>query len=175
MPASGESGAKGGDDARRARSTRLARLVPSLARKAYRRRGFASDEVIARWREIVGGELAELSAPVRLRFPRDRRRGGVLEMRIEPAQATRLQHQESEILERVNMYFGYRAVERLQLVQGPVAERRNARRGARARREPPADSPARAQAQRLAEPVADDELRALLSRWGAEILDEKGD
>jgi len=167
-----KDGVKKPADQRRARATRLARLVPGLARKAYRRRGFASDEVIARWRDIVGDELAALCVPVRLRFPRDRRRGGVLEMRIEAAYATRLQHQESDILERVNMYFGYRAVERLKLVQGPLPQNREPQGNERKRGTPAPDSPAQERAERLAKPVADDKLRALLSRWGAEILDD---
>jgi len=158
---------------RRGRATRLARLVPPLARKAYRRRGFVSDEALARWNDIVGEDLARTTVPLRLRFARGARRGGILELRVEPAAATTLQHRSEEIKARINRYFGYEAVARLSLLQGPVEA------PTRSNKENPEQLPAgesqhRAEAERLTKDIEDDRLRNVLSRWGAEILESDG-
>lgn len=156
---------------RRGRTMRLARLVPPLARKAYRRRGFVSDEVLARWPEIVGEDLARTSRPLRLRFGRGARRGGVLEMRVEPAAATALQHRSEEIKARINRYFGYEAVARLSLLQGPVGREPQDDVSRNTTRSPAGESQHRNEAERLTKDIADDRLRDVLTRWGAEILD----
>ncbi len=163
-----EADVKPASDERRGRSVALARLVPALARKAYRARGFAQETVISRWPEIVGRELAEIALPWRLRFRRGARNEGTLEIRVESAHATLLQHQEPIILARVNGFFGYRAVARIRLIQAPVAVRAP-RPDAVARAVTP-DSRSEKRAERLAKPVEDATLRAILKCWGAEIL-----
>jgi len=155
---------------RRGRATRLARLVPPLARKAYRRRGFVNDEALAHWAEIVGEELAQTTVPLRLRFGRGARRGGILELRVEPAVATAVQHRSEEIRARLNRYFGYEAVSTLRLVQGSVEERRKVP-ATGSRQSADSESQHRIVAERLTKDIEDDRLRCLLSRWGAEILD----
>jgi len=153
---------------RRGHAVALARLVPPLARKAYRVRGFAQATVISRWPEIVGRALADVTVPARLRFGRGERTDGVLEVRIESAFAAELQHREPEILDRVNAFFGYSAVARLRLVHGLPASRHPRPQAATPAAAP--DSRSRSQAERLAKPVEDVTLRDILKRWGAEIL-----
>lgn len=155
---------------RRGRATRLARLVPPLARKAYRQRGFANDEALAHWAEIVGADLAQTTVPLRLRFGRGSRRGGILELRVEPAAATAVQHRSEEIRTRLNRYFGYEAVSRLRLLQGPVKSA-PPDGGDSARRRAGGESPHRGDAERLTKDIEDARLRHVLSRWGAEILE----
>lgn len=158
---------------RRGRAVALARLVPPLARKAYRARGFAQATVISRWPEIVGRALADVTVPTRLQFRHGERTDGVLEVRIESAFAAELQHREPEILARINAFFGYRAVARLRLVHGLPATRRPRPEAAALATTP--DSRSRTEAERLAKSVEDDTLRDILKRWGAEILASAGD
>jgi hypothetical protein len=77
--------------------------------------------------------------------------------------ALEIQHASDVILERVNRFFGWSAVGRLALRQGPLS-----------RRERPAASraPDAAEVAEVAETlssVEDDELRAALARLGASI------
>ncbi len=87
---------------------------------ALRRRGFAEGEVIARWPDIVGPELAALTAPERLQQRRGDVAGAVLHIRVAGAAAVELQHMAPTVLERINGFYGYRAVDRIKLVQGPI-------------------------------------------------------
>jgi len=87
---------------------------------ALRRRGFAEGEVIARWPDIVGAELAALTAPEKLQQRRGDLAGAVLHIRVAGAAAVELQHMAPTVLERINGFYGYRAVDRIKLVQGPL-------------------------------------------------------
>jgi len=97
----------------------IARELPDVTRSALARRGFAAARAIADWPEIVGPGLAESSAPERLIRGRDAD-SATLVVRVRPAAALELQHWIPQVIERVNSYFGFRAVGHIRLVQGPV-------------------------------------------------------
>lgn len=102
--------------------TRLAAFVPRVARSAFKRHGFAEVDILTRWPAIVGAHLAAHSLPERLRFTRDKSAdaGGVLTVRVEGGMGVELQHLEPLVVDRINTYCGYRAVQALRIVQGPV-------------------------------------------------------
>ncbi len=102
-----------------AASARLAGEVARITAPVLGKRGFASAQLIAEWASIVGAELADKITPDRLAFPRGERRDGTLRVRVAPGLAPEIQHRSPLILERINAFFGYRAVSRLALVQGP--------------------------------------------------------
>jgi hypothetical protein len=105
----------------RARGPRaLDDLAKRLTDPALRRAGFAQSDIIARWPHIVGPVFAAQCLPRALRFPPGLKRGGTLEVLVEGPLALQLQHAAPLILERLNSYFGWSAVERLKLVHGAV-------------------------------------------------------
>ena len=97
-------------------------LMPEIGRAAFRRFGFVQSSVVSRWDEIVGVRYAAVSAPEAIRFPVGKKSEGTLELTVEGAHATMMQHVLPEIIERVNRFFGYGAVARIKVRQGVVAK-----------------------------------------------------
>jgi hypothetical protein len=107
-------------------SKRVGTFVPALVREAFRRRGFTNIDVVLRWREIVGPELAEQTWPLRIEWPR-RHEGALrpdgtaepgrqrtrLVVGAAPARALEVEYAKHDIVERVNRYLGYRAATEL--------------------------------------------------------------
>lgn len=104
---------------------------------AARARGFASTALLSEWDSIVGAELAAFTMPDRVIWPRRRENdsdaepvqnrrgdGAVLVLRVDGPRAIEVQHRSDQILERVNTYFGYRAVVEMRILQAPIARRR---------------------------------------------------
>ncbi|MSO64445.1 MAG: DUF721 domain-containing protein [Alphaproteobacteria bacterium] len=103
----------------RARRTRpLREIVHTLTKGAFRQHGFAQHEILTRWATVVGDTLAQHTAPERLQFQRGG--GATLTVRCEGSFAPELQHLTPLVIERINAYFGYRAIARLAIVQGPL-------------------------------------------------------
>ena len=108
----------------------LGTILPKASAAAFRKRGFAHARILSGWREIVGEAIAAGSCPERLSFAREERGGATLRIRVSGGLALELQHLEPIVVERINTHFGYRAVERLSLVQGPAPVARPEPRGA---------------------------------------------
>ena len=81
--------------------------------------GQGAGALTARWREVVGADIARRTEPVKLVRGRN---GGPssLEIRVAGPAAAIVQHQAHEILARVNLFLGPDAVQKLRIVQGPL-------------------------------------------------------
>jgi hypothetical protein len=147
----------------------LAALLPRLTKTALGKRGFAEGGIVADWPAIVGPDLAAVSLPERLAFPQGARREGTLHVRVAGALALELQHLEPQVIERINSYFGYRAVARLRIRQAPMPLRR-----ARGPAAAPLDPQAARQVDSAVAAVADPALRAALAGFGKALRSRKG-
>ena len=98
----------------------ISELMPEIGRTAFRRFGFVQSSVVTRWPEIVGPRHARVCAPEAIRFPPGEKSDGILQLVVVPAHAPLIQHVIPEIIERVNRFFGYKAVAKVKLRQGEV-------------------------------------------------------
>jgi hypothetical protein len=98
----------------------IAELMPEIGRTAFRRFGFVQSSVVTRWPEIVGERHARVCVPESIRFPPGEKSDGILQLVVVPAHAPLIAHVVPEIIERVNRFFGYKAVARVKLRQGEV-------------------------------------------------------
>jgi hypothetical protein len=121
QPSPGLTSARAGGPARP-----VAELVPQIGRAAFRRFGFVQSSVVTRWPEIVGERHAQVCMPEAIRFPPGEKSGGILQLVVLPAHAPLIQHVIPEIIERVNRFFGYKAVAKAKMRQGEVKPRSTA-------------------------------------------------
>ncbi len=168
----GECGGLGGlsvadSNTKRGRGPRaLAAVAARVSRPVFGRRGLADGAIIGDWPVIVGEFLGSRTVAERISYPAGKRRDGTLHLRIEHgALATELQHLEPLLLERINAYFGYRAVARVKMVQGPLPSK-----PAASARETPPDPEAEAQLAQELKQVKDPALKAALEGLGRAVL-----
>jgi hypothetical protein len=144
----------------------LADLLHKTLKDAFAKQGFAASELVTRWAEIVGAEIAAHSEPEKIQWPRpaggQTPEPGILVLRVEGPTAIEIQHLSNVVLERVNRFFGWKAVGGLRLRQAPLGRKTRVPRPA-----PDPEAAARIAAD-LTE-IADDNLRDALARLGAAI------
>ena len=137
-------------------------LVGDIGGQSFRRFGFVQHSIVSRWGEIVGARYAKVSCPESIKFPAGRKAGGVLTLMVDGAHAPLIQHLTPMIVERVNRFFGYSAINRIVFRQGkPPA---------------PAAKPERPQLRAVPKElgeglreIADPELRQCLESLAAQI------
>lgn len=164
----GQIGRKG-EPQRAMRARALADIVPDVGRASFRRFGFVQSSVVSRWAEIVGERYAGVSAPESIRFPAGRRSEGVLNLVVEGAHAPMMQHVAPVIIERVNRFFGYPAIERVAFKQGIVKVAKAKNRVA-----PPSLKPLSPELGDSLRAIGDPELRAVLESLAQGVAAKEG-
>jgi hypothetical protein len=152
-------------------------FVPKLTQKAFEKYGFSAATLLTDWALIAGADVAGYTVPDRLKWPRgpgayaeveecaEGRPGATLVLRVDPARALDVEYKGRQIIERINAYFGYRAVAALRLIQAPVeaAKPRETRPGG-----------ARAPSPAAAATDEGDPLARALARLEAGVLGQAG-
>ncbi len=108
-------------------------FVPRLTQKAFEKYGFSAATLLTDWSTIVGPALARDTRPERLKWPRSveaygetdesasGRPGATLILKVDPARALDIEYKRAQILDRINGYFGYRAVAEIKILQEAIA------------------------------------------------------
>ena len=150
----------------------VADLVPQIGRAAFRRFGFVQSSVVTRWPEIVGDRHAQACRPESIRFPHGQKGEGTLNLVVRQAHAPLIQHVIPEIIERVNRFFGYRAVARVKIRQGTVQDTRAEQAPANA---PPSLRPVPLELGESLRDIGDPELRTVLESLARSIGAKEGE
>jgi hypothetical protein len=144
----------------------LSELIGATLSDSLKSQGFTSTEIIARWAEIAGPEIAAHSEPMKINWPRaigeDSPEPATLVLRVEGPAALEIQHLSAVILERVNRFFGWQAIGRITLRQAPLRRREPTVQKKR-------DPEAQARIAATLPAIEDDDLRQALARLGASI------
>lgn len=160
-------------------------FLPGLTRKVFEKYGFSTADLLTNWPEIVGDELARHTAPQRLKWPRQydetasseanegrnrqrsRPQGATLLLMVDGGRALDVQYQARQIVERVNAFFGYRAIAAIKILQGPIA----AQASDMSSKSKPLALPKAVLSQHrtLISGIEDDGLREALERLGAQV------
>jgi len=145
----------------------LSVLLSDVFSDAYAKQGFAARELVTRWSEIAGADIARHAEPLKMQWPRpvegQPQEPATLVLRVEGPAALEIQHKSDVLLERVNRFFGWHAVGRLALRQAPLSRRD---RPARPRQPDPKDV---AEVAKTLSAVEDEALKDALARLGAAI------
>ena len=157
------------DSPRSCRPRAAGELVGDVGGQSFKRFGFIQSSIVSRWPEIVGERYAKVSCPESIRFPTGRKAGGALTLLVDGAHAPLIQHLTPMIVERVNRFFGYAAINRIVFRQG---------------KPPAAAAPARPERPQLRtvpkelgeglREIADPELRSCLESLAAQIAASSG-
>ena len=156
-----------GESERSGRPRAAGELIGEIGGQSFRRFGFVQHSIVSRWAEIVGERYSKVSCPESIKFPAGKKAGGVLTLLVDGAHAPLIQHLTPMIVDKVNRFFGYAAINRIVFRQG----------------KPPAPAPKPERPQLRAVPkelgeglreIADPELRHCLESLAAQIAASSG-
>lgn len=149
-------------------------FLNGLTKPAFEKFGFPAAALLTDWPAIAGPDIAAFSAPERLKWPQRRegalgdeklKQGATLILRVCGPRAIELQHQTSQLLERINSYFGFSAVSNIRILQVPMEHcgATGSPKPARTKRT------ARAKSAADLRGIRDERLRRALSRMAAAV------
>lgn len=147
----------------------VADLTGAILDPLLRKRTGMSVALLQSWEEIAGPRLSANSRPEKIQWMRrvhdgDPYEPAVLIVACEGLAALHLQHETTQIIERVNAFFGFAAIGRIRIVQKPVNTTPPRRPKLRALTEAEQSEIGRTVAN-----VEDEGLRTSLERLGASV------
>ena len=91
-----------------------------VTKPIFKQRGFVENKIITDWDFIVGRELGSCSTPKRIFFAKDKKTNGILHVEVyDSGLAMEMTYMEPVLIEKISVYFGYKAVEKLKILQRP--------------------------------------------------------
>ena len=93
--------------------------VSKITKKLFGDKGTAEIEILSNWASIAGEELAAATQPLRIDFKPQARSDGILHLACENgAYALEIGHKTPYLIDKINTFFGYRAVSQIKIHQG---------------------------------------------------------
>lgn len=94
---------------------RIGGLVSRAAQPVLKKMGFEEPYIVDHWSDIVGAELAQYVTPLKLSRAQ-KSQGKTLTVAAPGPLTLELQHKSPQILDRINAYYGHKAIEKLRIV-----------------------------------------------------------
>ena len=99
---------------------RLGLYTQKIVEPVFKSRGLMEGRIITHWDQIVGEEFARFSLPEKVTFPQGQRKDGTLHISVTPSGALLFQYAQDLILEKINTFFGYKALAQFRMTHGFV-------------------------------------------------------
>ncbi|MBK67035.1 MAG: hypothetical protein CMP22_02760 [Rickettsiales bacterium] len=93
----------------------ISRFMSDITKESLGKKGLLFGQLIQNWSSIIGAEKAKLATPINISFAKSKRVNetkteATLVILVNSANATVLQHEQNLWIEKINLFFGYRAV-----------------------------------------------------------------
>ena len=154
----------------------ISELANGLIDPVLARRAGISTALLGSWSEIAGEDFADCTRPEKIAWPRRASemageggyQPGVLTVACEGARALFLTHAQGELIQRINGFFGFPAINQMRIVQKPVAPppKRN-------RKPKPLTGERARHLEEMVDGIENDALKAALTRLGTAVLSSR--
>ena len=101
---------------RNSRFTKASGMLDRQIAHVVNKRGFSQARLVTHWHDIVGTEIATQAQPVAVKYAHNKI-GATLSLLVNGANAPQIQMQTPQIIERVNAFYGFNAIQTIKLTQ----------------------------------------------------------
>ena len=97
----------------------LSNFLPDEVKKILKKRGFAELELLKNWGNIVPKKYISLIYPIKIKA-NSQKEGARLVLKVDPSIAFAVEHEKEKIIQKINSFFGYQAILKLELIQEKI-------------------------------------------------------
>ena len=91
--------------------------LPKIIDKNIKEKNFIEISLIKKWREIIGDDIAKFCWPIKIRFSEINNLNGIIFLKTMRGKSMEIEFKNEEIIEKLNQYFGYKAIAKISVVQ----------------------------------------------------------
>ena len=100
----------------------ISNLLPEIAKKTLKRRGFFEIELLRNWEDLVEEKYKNLLVPIKIKRSTNQSKedSHILCLKADPSIAFAVQHDSEKIIKKINLFFGYKAINTLNIIQEKI-------------------------------------------------------
>jgi len=91
--------------------------LPKIIDKNIKEKNFIEISLIKKWREIIGDDIAKFCWPIKIVFSEINNLNGIIFLKTMRGKSMEIEFKNEEIIEKLNQYFGYKAIAKISVVQ----------------------------------------------------------
>ena len=91
--------------------------LPKIIDKNIKKKNFIEISLIKKWREIIGDDIAKFCWPIKIVFSEINNSNGIIFLKTKRGKSMEIEFKNEEIIEKLNQYFGYKAIAKISVVQ----------------------------------------------------------
>ena len=96
---------------------KIGKSLPKIIDKNIKERNFVEVTLIKKWREIIGENIAKYCWPIKIVFSDIKNSNGTIFLKTKRGRSMEIEFKNDEIIENLNQYFGYKAINKISVVQ----------------------------------------------------------
>ncbi|MBS0184979.1 MAG: DUF721 domain-containing protein [Proteobacteria bacterium] len=147
--------------------------IERLLEPFIRSHGFSEARIILDWEKIMGVSLASQTQPQKISFLKGQRGNGTLTLLVTSAIAPEILHLSPQIIERINGYFGYKAIEKIVLKHGLIKSSLSQHKENASSIRRKLEENEIQEIRSLVAEIPDENLKNVLSNLGVHIMEKK--
>lgn len=149
----------------------VSELIGTIMAPVLSRRSGMTLDLLAAWPDLVGEDYSDFTRPEKINWPNrahqdDPFKPGILIVACDGARALFFMHELSRICARVNVFFGFEAIEKIKIVQKPVQPPYTRTK----RQDPVLNAQQQQRLDTILTHIHDPELREKLKKLGTGVL-----
>ena len=96
---------------------KIGNTLPRIVDKNIKEKNFIEISLIKKWREIIGDNIAKFCWPTKIIFSNIKNSNGIIFLKTKRGRSMEIEFKNEEIIEKLNQYFGYKAINKISIVQ----------------------------------------------------------
>ena len=96
---------------------KVGKSLPKIINKNIKERNFFEISLIKKWKEIIGNDIAKFCWPIKIIFSDIKNSNGIIFLKTKRGRSMEIEFKNEEIIEKLNQYFGYKAISKISVVQ----------------------------------------------------------
>ena len=96
---------------------KIGNSLPKIIDKNIKEKNFIEISLIKKWREIIGDDIAKFCWPIKIVFSEINNSNGIIFLKTKRGRSMEIEFKNEEIIEKLNQYFGYKAIDKISVVQ----------------------------------------------------------
>ena len=96
---------------------KVGKSLPKVIDKNIKERNFVEITLIKQWKEIIGQDIAKYCWPIKIVFSDIKNSNGIIFLKTKRGRSMEIEFKNDEIIEKLNQYFGYKAINKISVVQ----------------------------------------------------------